>query len=78
MLYQQLQLAYLEPFSEYAKIDILIKAFEIANILRLFLFCLSFRRVPSCQAMKKYPEYCGYIAEALRTLSIRLSRIVSV
>lgn len=43
-------------------------AFYIARKLGRFVFALSFARIKSCEGIEAFPEYNGYIAQALKML----------
>lgn len=59
---------YLREWCAYAPGDKLIKAFNIAYLLRPFVWALSFMRIKSCEGIEKYPEYKDYLTESLKTL----------
>lgn len=64
--YSVIRDAYLENWEEYASKKELLEAFVLANQLRPINFCLNFKRVKLCEGIEKFPQYNGYIAEALR------------
>ncbi|HRE33337.1 MAG TPA: hypothetical protein PLD88_15285, partial [Candidatus Berkiella sp.] len=59
---------YLKPWKPYAEQDVLMKAYDLAYCLRPFIWALNFVGIFSCEGMQHFPEYKGYLTEALRTL----------
>jgi len=59
---------YLQKWGRFADIDNILKAFDITCQLRPFMFALSFSRIKNCPDIDKFPEYNGYLANAIRTL----------
>lgn len=73
--YITLRDCYLQKWSRFADIDNIEKAFNIAYQLRPFVFALSLARIKNCPNIDKFPEYNGYLANAIRTLISYISAI---
>ncbi len=59
---------YMKPWESYLTEEKCIKAFKIAKNIGRFVFALSFARIKSCPGIENFPEYKGYISEALKQL----------
>lgn len=59
---------YLEKWKSYGTQADLHEAFKLARTIRYFTFALSFSRIKSCPGIDRYPQFNGYIAEALRDI----------
>ena len=46
----------------------LIKAFQIADNLKSFIFTLSFLLIKFCPGIDAFPKYKGYLAGSIRSL----------
>lgn len=57
---------YLERWNDFGTEDGLLQAFALARAIRYFMFALSFSRIKTCPEIDKFPEFNGYIAEAMR------------
>lgn len=57
---------YLDKWGGYGSKHDLLTAFTLAKQIRFFMFALSFSRIKSCPEIDKFPEFNGYMAEALR------------
>lgn len=67
-IYKECQKTYLKKWSIYGNEQTLMKALGLAKSIRPFVFALSFSRIFSCPNSHLFPEYKGYMAEALREL----------
>lgn len=63
---------YLSHWLDYGDLEPLRQAFDIAKTIRYFLFALSFSRIKDCPGVENYPQFNGYIADAMRDLMRRL------
>lgn len=66
--YLALKNTYLDQWKEYGTNQTLEDAFSIAKTIRLFQFTLSFSRIEMCDQFELFPQYHGYMAEALKEL----------
>ena len=57
---------YLSAWHAVGDIPKLLKAYQLARKIRPIVFSLSFSRINACLGIENYPEYRGYIADALR------------
>jgi len=64
--YMKILSTYLDKWSSYGSKQDLLTAFTLARQIRFFMFALSFSRIKSCPEIDKFPEFNGYMAEALR------------
>jgi aminoglycoside/choline kinase family phosphotransferase len=64
--YDAIQKHYLHKWLAYGREHHLLKTFELAKILQHFVFALSFARIKSCEGITQFPQYNGYITNALR------------
>lgn len=60
--------SYMMPWQISITSENLRAAFNIAKKLGRFVFALSFARIKSCKGIEAFPQYNGYIAEALKML----------
>ncbi|MBP6985205.1 MAG: GNAT family N-acetyltransferase [Alphaproteobacteria bacterium] len=65
--YMKILCTYLDKWSSYGSKQDLLTAFTLARQIRFFMFALSFSRIKSCPEIDKFPEFNGYMAEALRS-----------
>jgi hypothetical protein len=68
--YQKSLNAYLSVWSDFGNIAELSKAFELAKRIRPIVFAMSFSRINACKGIDHYPQYRGYIADALRAFMV--------
>ena len=66
--YIPLLTGYLHEWAAYGTEQTLWDAFQLAQIIRHFVFALNFSRIKTCPGIEKFPEYKGYIADSLRNL----------
>lgn len=66
--YKVLYDSYMMPWQTVLTPEKLLTTFNIAKKLGRFVFALSFARIKSCEGIEAFPEYNGYIAEALKML----------
>ena len=66
--YVNLLTSYLREWTAYGTEQALLDAFHLAQIVRHFVFALSFTRIQSCPGIEQFPEYDSYIADSLRNL----------
>jgi ribosomal protein S18 acetylase RimI-like enzyme len=57
---------YLDKWDSFGSKQDLLTAFTLARQIRFFMFALNFSRIKSCPEIDKFPEFNGYMAEALR------------
>lgn len=69
--YQTALNAYLSAWRDFGDIAKLSMVFELAKRIRPVVFAMSFSRINACSGIEKYPQYRGYIAEALRIFMAR-------
>jgi aminoglycoside/choline kinase family phosphotransferase len=67
-VYQALYESYMGPWYTCYSEKSCFKAFKQAKIIGLFVFALSFTRIKACPGIEAFPEYNGYISEALKLL----------
>ena len=60
--------SYMQPWQSFMSPQELLKAFNLAKKIGRFVFALSFSRIKSCEDIEAFPEYNGYIAQALKLL----------
>lgn len=65
-IYKNSEKVFLNKWSAYAAQSILMKAMDAAKNIKPVVFALSFSRIFCCPQAYLYPEYKGYIADALR------------
>lgn len=68
--YQTALNAYISVWCDFGDIAELFTAFELAKRIRPLVFAMSFSRINACKGIENYPQYRGYIAEALRTFMV--------
>lgn len=66
---------YLERWNDFGTEDGLLQAFALARAIRYFMFALSFSRIKTCPEIDKFPEFNGYIAEAMRDFIKNTERV---
>ena len=64
--YQQQLIAYLSTWQNFGNLPDLHAAFQLAKRIRPVVFAMSFSRINACKGIENYPQYRGYIAEALQ------------
>ncbi len=64
--YQQQLSAYLSVWQNFGDIPELTAGFQLAKRIRPIVFAISFSRINACKGIEDYPQYRGYIADALR------------
>lgn len=60
--------SYMQPWQNFISPQELLEAFNLAKQIGRFVFALSFARIKSCEGIEAFPEYNGYITEALKLL----------
>ncbi|MCS5712366.1 phosphotransferase [Candidatus Berkiella aquae] len=71
---ETLKAHYLQPWASYAESSVLMRAYDLAYCLRPFVWALNFVGIFACEGMQNFPEYKGYLTEALRTLLKNLAQ----
>lgn len=64
--YNKLLQVYLKPWLAFHNEEKLRQALKMAWKIRPIIFVLNFRRINQCSGIESYPEYQGYIKEALQ------------
>lgn len=68
--YQTALNAYLSVWRDFGDSAELPTVYELAKRIRPLVFAMSFTRINACKGIENYPQYRGYIAEALRAFMV--------
>jgi hypothetical protein len=72
-LYKNTKNIFLNKWRSYGSKSTLINALTLAKKIKPVVFALSFSRIFSCPNAHRYPQYNGYMAEALRDFIKRIN-----
>lgn len=64
--YRQAREAYLSQWQDFANLDNLMKASNMAQHLHFFVFAMGFSRIYDCPGIENFPKFKGYVTESLR------------